>query len=623
MPCHLDSARSDKCLVTSTPLGLTSGKLIIHDYDCEMKKSLFVAFLIVLFASACNLFGVHFKLHNPNRAGKYPEKTEALHLLGDQESKYRMCYDVTYYNLMVTFSDNLEKDKSISGSVLIVANALQDFDTLQVDLQRHMDISKIYHAGDGQNGGGVKGEYLFFRKEDAVFVVFPKTIMKGEIVKLLITFGGTPPDAKRPPWRGGFVRKKDSNEQPWWGVACQSEGTSMWWPCKDVVNDEPDSARIHLRVPDGLVAVSNGILTYGRNAEYICGNDTKAEFEWKVSHPINLYNITFYIGKYKLLHDTYFSKVTGDTLQLNHYVLEQDYEKAKAHFPQLKEHLAVYEDLFGPYPFYRDGFKLVEAPYAGMEHQTAIAYGNGFKNNALGFDYIILHETAHEWWGNSLTAYDLADGWLHEGFATYAECLYVERKYGYKAYTDYLRTYRWTIINRRPLVGPYGQRYFNYKDGDIYTKGAWILHTLRETINDDKVFFDIIKTFATRFAYKNVKSQDFIAIVNEKTSSDYNWFFDQYLYNRFVPELEYYKDDGVFYYCWNDKYTNEYFPLPVVVKGVHETGTDTLVPIRRVSTMQCSGDQQPEMRSNILVKFTENKKLKREYNKMRAVNDWK
>jgi len=577
-----------------------------------MKKSLFVSIFFVVFASACSIFGVHFKLHNPNSAGKYPENTEALSLLGDQESKYRKCFDVFAYDLDIKFS-SLNDDGEIVGSVLTHAVIRVPSDTFQFDIGSDLVVDSVCgNFDDGEFYTSAWDRLKHSRLGNTLYVIYPLVVTGQYEIAVKIYYHGKPPNAQRPPWKGGFVRKKDELDNPWWGVACQTEGASIWWPCKDVVNDESQRVGIQIQVPKGFVVVSNG---RGGRSERVEDDTTFESYSWNVNYPINLYNITFYIGKYKLLHDTYSSKVTGDTLALNHYVLEQDYEKAKAHFPQLKEHLAVYEDLFGPYPFYRDGFKLVEAPYAGMEHQTAIAYGNGFKNNALGFDYIILHETAHEWWGNSLTAYDLADGWLHEGFATYAECLFVERKYGYKAYTDYMRTYKWTIINRRPVVGPYGQRYFNYKDGDIYTKGAWILHTLRETINDDKVFFDIIKTFATRFAYKNVKSQDFIDIVNEKTLSDYTWFFDQYLYNRFVPELEYYKEDGVFYYSWNDKYTNADFHLPITVKGVSTAGAVVLRPQLAIDTLHCAGDNEPEMRSNVLVKFTENKKLKRKFKK--------
>lgn len=582
-----------------------------------MRKSAVFIFSL-FFVSACSIVGVHFKLHNPNRAGKYPEPTKALTLLGDQDSKFRSCYDITSYDLSVQFGSNLPEDKIIFGKVEARGIAVADLDTIQFDAGERMEILEVSgFAFDGQGATGgscnTQPEQLnYYRKDGALFIAFPYAVKKGYSLSVMIKYKADPELAKRPPWSGGFVFKKDNTDNPWCGVACQSEGASIWWPCKDVVNDEPAQCDIRLKVPRDLVAVSNGKLLAVNDAGLF------KEYVWHVSYPINLYNITFYIGKYKEIKDEYKSKVSGQTIALNHFVLESNYEKAKTHFAQLKDHLAVYEKYFGAYPFADDGFKLVESPYAGMEHQTAIAYGNKFKNNYLGFDYIILHETAHEWWGNSLTAYDLAEGWLHEGFATYSEAIYVEEKYGRQQYLDYMKIYRWSIINRRPLVGPYGIRYFNYKDGDIYTKGAWVLHTLRETIANDSVFFDIIKTFATRYRMKNVRSQDFIDVVNEKTKTDYSWFFAQYLNNRFIPVLEYYQNDGVFYYAWDSEYTNEHFPLPVAIKGIHETGSDTLIPLSRVSTVAVTGNQTPELVSNVLVIFKENKKLRKRYQKLRA-----
>ena len=576
---------------------------------------------ILFFISACSIIGVHFKLHNPKRAGKYPEPTKKLTLLGDQDSKYRSGFDVTFYDISVSFGQELNDDAFITGCVIMRCTAVKECDTIQLDVADGMEVSflRLTDLKNLRNASGYKEVYTYLgtnsvRRGNALLIALPRKYLAGEKFNIGLNYKTKPPNAKRPPWKGGFVRKKDDLGNPWWGVACQSEGASMWWPCKDVVNDEPDSCLIALCVPDSLVAVSNGqFIRCPQVGGGIDGRDNgNLNWEWRVTYPINLYNITFYIGKYKLLHDDYISKVTGDTLPLNHYVLVQHYDQAKEHFKQLKNHLAVYEELFGPYPFYNDGFKLVESPYAGMEHQTAIAYGNKFKNNYLGFDYIILHETAHEWWGNSLTAYDLAEGWLHEGFATYAECLYVERTKGYQAYKDYLRTYKWTIINRRPLVGVYGLRYFNYKDGDIYTKGAWVLHTLRETIHNDSVFFDIIKTFATRYAYKNVTSKEFISVVNEKTGSDYQWFFDQYLYNRFVPELEYYQAGDEFYYRWNTDFCEKDFDLPIVLKTA-PSQYDTIVPAWNLQVLKCTKDVPVEVSSNVLVRFTETKKITRQH----------
>jgi aminopeptidase N len=575
-----------------------------------------LVFLLFLFLSGCSIFGVHFKIHNPSRAGRYPKRTEEVILLGNQDSRFRNCYDVNYYNLYVSFGRNLAQDNQIKGGVIVSANALADLDTVQIDLAEQMKIDGIniikYFHGERR-----ALEAKYFRKASAVFIVVPG-ITKGQSFSFTISFFGTPAEAKRPPWAGGFVRKTDDLKNPWWGVACEANGASLWWPCKDVVNDEPDSADITLSVPKGFIAVSNGILT--EHFDSLAEDKVNDEiFSWHVSYPINPYNITFYVGKYKLLHDTYYSNVTHDTLQLNHYVLAQHYEKAKKHFQQLKEHLAFYEETFGAYPWYRDGFKLVESPYAGMEHQTAIAYGNGFQNDEWGFDYIILHETAHEWWGNAVTATDLADAWIHEGFATYAEALFVEKKFGHESYLRYLQSQRLYIINRRPVVAPYGQRYFNYKDGDIYFKGSWVLHSLRYSINNDSLFFDILKTFYSEYKYKNATSEDFERIVSEKTGTSYKWFFDQYLRNRFVPELEYYLDDGILYSRWNPEYSDSTFrmrfPLPATVPAGKNVIAGSVV------TTSISAAEAPGVTNvifderNFLFKATENRSLAKKFRK--------
>lgn len=536
-------------------------------------KKLPLVFLVFLFAAtSCSVFGVHFKIHNPHRAGKFPKKTEARVLLGNQDSKYRTCYDVTYYNLTVSFGNNLSKDHGIRGVGLIEAKAKADFDTLQIDLAKNLKIKEISFDILKSKGmpDDVKSfvETNYFRKDNAVFVVMPHAVKTNEVFNLQVFYDGEPAEAKKAPWSGGFVRKQDNLKKPWWGVACETEGASLWWPCKDVMNDEPDNGvEIFLIVPKGLTAVSNGMLrdTFSNNftKEKICWN-------WHVSYPINIYNITFYIGNYKLLHDTYYSEVTHDTLQLNHYVLGQNYEKAKTHFQQLKNYLAFYEEIYGPYPWYRDGFKLVESPYEGMEHQSAIAYGNGYHNDPRnGWDYIILHETAHEWWGNSVTANDLSEAWLHEGFATYTEALYMERTKGHDAYLQYLGINKLFIVNRRPVVGEKGIRYFNYHDGDIYNKGAWVLHSLRYAIENDSLFFDILHSFYMENKYSQVSSEKLEELVSRKTGKDFHWFFEQYLYNRFVPELEYCVKDGKLFYRWNPKtVSNTFIHLSVSVSGI-------------------------------------------------------
>jgi len=474
-------------------------------------------FIVFVLLQSCGFLGIHTKIHNPNHSGKLPKFTQETILLGEL-TKYRECFDVHYYDLSIAFDPN---HKKIDGVVKINAIAMSDFDTIQLDLHANLEITSLKEDE----------EISYERVERAIFI--PLTKKKGDQFSITIHYNGNPIIAKKPPWLGGTVWKKDKQGNHWDGVACESDGASIWWPLKDHTSDEPDSMRLHYTVPKGLTAVGNG------QFEGKTTTDNSSTFNWFISYPINTYNVTFYIGKFKLLKDEY-EGINGKKLKLNHYVLEPNYEKAKKHFQQLHDQLRVYEEKFGEYPWYRDGFKLVESPYAGMEHQSAIAYGNGYKNDVDStVDYIILHETAHEWWGNSVTAKDINDVWLHEGFATYSEALYLEEAKGKEDYTAHLNIYRLFIKNKFPVVGVKDRRFFHYKmSGDVYMKGAWILHTLRVQIDDDEIFFDILKTFATRYKHKIVESKDFIELVNEKTYSDYSWFFKQYLNNRKVPVIE-------------------------------------------------------------------------------------
>jgi aminopeptidase N len=372
--------------------------------------------------------------------------------------------------------------------------------------------------------------------------------------------------------------------------------------------------RLHYTVPKGLMAVGNG------QFEGKTDSQEKETFNWFISYPINTYNVSLYVGKFKKIEDKYLG-INGKSLSISHYVLEKNYEKAKIHFKQLHGQLALYEKRFGEYPWYNDGFKLVESPYAGMEHQTAIAYGNGYKNDADSVtDYIILHETAHEWWGNSVTAKDLAHVWLHEGFATYSEALYFEEKDGFKAYKRQLYFYRLFIKNKYPIVVEEGRRWFHFKqNGDVYAKGAWILHSLRMQINDDFVFFDIIKTFAGRNKYKIVESKDFIELVNEKTNSDYNWFFNHYLYNNESPTLTYtVSTDGVLFYKWSNT-DSDFNKLKLKLKSQNQT--IIITPTKEIQTLSLPknkyGSWNYSFLQEVLFAFEKDKSLITKYNKLK------
>jgi aminopeptidase N len=502
-----------------------------------MKRLMFYS-LILFVTVSCSLLGINKNRTAPKKAGKYPEFTLKDSLKGYLFPE-RTCFDVTYYNLDITFDI---EEKFIKGKVDIHFLALTDFDSIQLDLYENMKINKVIYEGQSLS---------YNRVYDAFYVKFKETIPKNTQKMLTVYYEGHPKKAKKAPWDGGTVWKKDQSGHPFCGVACELDGASLWWPLKDHLSDEPDSAQMSFTVPQGLFCVSNGWLAERRIRE--AGTET---FTWKVSNPINTYNITYYIGNYRAFEKPYVRKDT--MFNLTFYVLPEHLNVAKSHFNQTKSMMAFYENTFGDYDWFNDGYKLVESPYAGMEHQTAIAYGQKYKNNYNGFDYIILHETAHEWWGNSVSVSDFADIWLHEGFATYSEALYVEHTKDHLAYLQYLYFYSITIKNKLPMVGPRHVKYWNYKDGDPYTKGALTLHSLRSTIDNDSVFFDIIKSFHTENIKGIVNSDTFIELVNIKTGQNYDWFFYQFLYNRKPPKFVYSlvysaeKKAVLLYYKWVD-----------------------------------------------------------------------
>lgn len=531
---------------------ITIGFVIRYKYSRIMKTiiRLLSLFIITLFFSSCGIIGIHFHDHNPRKAGRYPEFNRETVLLGEL-TPVRSCFDVKYYSLDISI---YPKEKSVGGWVEIVSVAAGDFDSLQIDLDERLTIDSLCLAKRG-------GELLRFSRDcRAVYVKFPQMVRDGDLFNLHVKYHGKPLVASKPPWKGGMVWKKDKEKNDWIGVACESEGPSIWFPCKDHTSDEADSARLRFTIPDtSLMIVSNGILGRTENRR-----DSRS-FTWQVHYPINTYNITFYAGNFAGIEDT-LEGIGHKVLNINHYVLKPNRGKAVEHFRQVKDDIRAYERVWGEYPWYNDGFKLVESPYAGMEHQTAIAYGNRYKNDLNGTDdYIILHETGHEWFGNAVTAADFSDIWLQEGFTTYGEYLCLQQKYSDSLANRHLGFYRMLVKNKYPVKGPYGRRYFNYKDGDAYFKGAWILHTLRNIIGDDKVFLKILQTFYAENEYKLVDTKDFINVVNRIAGKDYTWFFDQYLNNNQVPFLEFdYYDDGTIYYRWAN--TPEWFnKMPVKI----------------------------------------------------------
>ena len=445
----------------------------------------------------------------------------------------RLCYDVTFYDLNIAID---EVERSIEQSTNIIHfDIIKQCSIIQVDLASNMEIMSIKFEGN---------ELKFEREIDAVYVYFNRTLNKGESHKISVLYGGYPKVAKNPPWDGGFSWEKDFNGNPWIGVSCQGLGASTWWPCKDHQSDEPDSMRIKVAARYPLKIISNGNLRSDTTIWNQYFNSWMNVSEWFVTYPINNYNVTINIGDYNHISDQYISNT--DTLELDYYILSGNELKAKEHFKQVKPMLECFENFFGPYPFLDDGYSLIETSYLGMEHQSAIAYGNNFLKGYYGniaftdnldFDYIIVHESGHEWWGNSITTSDIADMWIHEGFCTYSEVLFVECLYGYDKMLSYVNNQKNNVLNDKPILGTYHVN--NQGSSDMYCKGSLMLHTLRNLIDNDELWFSIIKGISNNFKYQIVEGIDIINYINLVSDKDFSIFFRQYLEFKDIPEFQY------------------------------------------------------------------------------------
>lgn len=459
---------------------------------------------------------------------QYPEFTRKDSLHG-YLSKERKCFDVRFYDVNV---DVNPQNKCLQGycamTIQFVDNQQQ---IIQIDLSSKLKIDSLYLDGEKQD---------YSREYNAVFIPLKKQYSTNTDYIITCWYHGKPVTAKRPPWEPGMVWSKSSSGKPWFGVCAETLGSSCWMPCKDHLSDEPENGmRMTVSVPEGLTVVSNGLLQ---------SHETKNKKEiwiWQTKYPINQYNMTFYCGDFVHFGEIY--NGVEKSFPLDYYVLPEDLEKAKASFEQAKSVIAVYENLYGPYPWENECYKLVESPYEGMEHQTAIAYGNRFKNT-LGFDYIIVHESAHEWWGNTVSVDDYAEIFIHEGFAMYSEFLYVEKMFGKELRDRYIQIWANTMKNIRPVVGPRDVNFWDYHDTDPYVKGAWMLHGLRYVMNNDSLFFDIIKNYNISRRNSIVTVKDFTDYVYNRSGVDYSWYFQQYLYDFRVPTLEFHwisKEDAL------------------------------------------------------------------------------
>ncbi|MDP4131417.1 MAG: M1 family metallopeptidase [Bacteroidota bacterium] len=464
----------------------------------------------------------------------------------------RAWWDVSFYDLHVKI--NLE-DSAISGYNLITYKVLKSESAMQIDLRMPLEMDSIVQDGK---------RLQFVRDGNAFFVQLVRRQKRNAHETVAVYYHGKPEISKNPPWSGGFIWKRDSLGNPFISTACQTVGASIWWPCKDIESDEPDSQRIAITVPDQLMDVSNGRLRSTVN-----NGDGTTTYEWFVNNPINNYDVSINAGQYAHYTETYQGE--QGALSLDFWPLAYNLDKAKKQFTQVRSMLQCFEHWFGPYPWYRDGYKLIEAPYLGMEHQSAVTYGNRYENGYLGrdlsktgwglkFDFIIVHESAHEWFGNNITNKDIADMWIHESFANYSENLYVESLFGKSAGATYVEGTR-NVKNDRPVIGQYGVH--DEGSGDMYNKGGNMLHTIRQIIGDDEKWRSVLRGLNARFWHQTVSSRQIWRYMSEASGVDLSKVFEQYLTTTEIPVLEYRLDHQFLYYRWT--HVVKGFNMPVKV----------------------------------------------------------
>jgi aminopeptidase N len=466
----------------------------------------------------------------------------------------RAWWDLTYYHLQVTPNAG---DSTLSGSTQINYTVLTPHNILQVDLQEPLQIEKVEQDGQSLN---------FTRDGNAFFVTLTKEQKKGNKESIQVFYSGKPRLAKRPPWDGGVQWVPDGKGNTIIATSCQGLGSSVWWPCKDHMYDEPDSMLISITVAANLKNISNGVLRNVVDNK----NDTKT-FNWFVANPINNYGVNMNVANYESW-DEVFKGEKGD-LKVSYYVLPENLKKAKVQFKQVPMMLKAFEHWFGPYPFYEDGYKIVEVPYLGMEHQSSVTYGNGYKNGYLGrdlsgtgwglkWDFIIIHESGHEWFANNITYKDVADMWVHESFTNYSENLYTEYYFGKEAGADYVIGTRKVIENDSPIIGTHGVNQEGSKD--MYYKGGNMLHTIRQVVNNDEKWRQILRGLNKTFYHQTVDGSQIETYVSENAGRNISKVFDQYLRDTRIPVLEYQMKNNTLQYRWANVVDG--FDMPVKVQ---------------------------------------------------------
>ncbi len=489
--------------------------------------------------------------------GTYAQKTASrADSLRGSITPERAWWDLKHYDLSVNIDPI---NKSIKGSNKITYEVLADATVLQIDLQEPLQITSITQGG----------ERLTFRREGAVhWVNLIKKQEVGKVEEIQIHYEGIPKEAIRPPWDGGITWQKDSKGLPFVASSNQGIGSSIWWPLKDHPADEVDSLDMHVTVPKGLMDISNG-----RLVEIEVGKDTDT-FHWKVVNPINDYGVNINVGDYVHFGEKYEGE--KGTLDMDYFVLRENLEKAKVHFQDARRMMQAFEHWFGPYPFYEDGFKLVEAPYLGMEHQSSVTYGNGYQNGYRGrdlsgtgwgmkFDFIIIHEAGHEWFANNITYKDVADMWIHESFTNYSESLYLDYHFGKEAGQAYVRGTRMNIANDIPIIGTYGLN--KRGSGDMYYKGGNLLNMIRQILQDDDKWRLILRGLNKEFYHQTVSTEQVESYISTQVGWNLEKVFDQYLRDTRIPIFEYYQQGGEIQYRWINAVKDFDMPLDVMLNG--------------------------------------------------------
>lgn len=485
-----------------------------------------------------------------------------VHASGGELIPEQAAYDVQHYDLVLSVDP---AKKAIDGTLTMRARVIADTERVALDLDGRLKVSKVENPA---------GAVEFEHKDGRIWITLPKPVRVGEEIEIAVSYGGTPRVAPRPPWDGGFTWSTSKGGHPWIATSCQGEGADLWWPCKDHPSDKPETMDLRITVPADLFCASNGTLQSD-----VVNRDKTRTLHWHIANPINNYCVALNIARYKVVEKTYKS-VAGERVPVFFWVLPEHEKQGRRALPEFLEHLKFLEEICGPYPFRNEKYGVVETPHLGMEHQTCIAYGNRFRKAAFDYDWLHHHELSHEWWANLVTCRDWKDMWVHEGFGTYMQALYIERKHGDKAYRTHMASTRRELNNRRAVAPRETQDskqiYFlasGGHDNDIYQKGSWILHTLRWTLGD-AVFFEFLR----RMAYPDpamekvtdgsqvrfVDTEDVRAIAEKVSGQDLGWFFEVYLRQPALPELREERDGAQLTLSWHVP-GDLVFPMPVPV----------------------------------------------------------